>query len=199
MLIFITGGARSGKSTFAEKYATKLGQEGLYIATAQLYDDEMRERARLHHQRRAAAGFPWQVQEEPYALAELIRGESTLEVVAEAEQTQEQSKVILVDCLTLWLSNWLLKLEAEGKIEELETRINELVSALVSCSLPLLVVSNEVGGGIVPEYPLGRMFRDWAGILNQRVAAVSQQAFLVTAGIPVDLKKLAFSLDGGNL
>ena len=71
-----------------------------------------------------------------------------------------------------------------------------MVSALVSCPFPIFVVSNEVGDGIVPEYPLGRLFRDWAGILNKRVAEVSNQAFLVTAGIPVDLKKLAFSWEG---
>lgn len=200
MLIFITGGARSGKSAFAERYAAKLGQQGIYIATAQLYDDEMRERARVHREDRERSGFAWITCEEPYALAERIVDYGREGAIAtDLSLTLTPPPVLLVDCLTLWLSNWLLKLEAEGRLTELELKIDELVEVCAACPLPLLTVSNEVGGGIVPEYPLGRLFRDYVGILNRKMAAASTQAVLLTAGIPLDLKKLAFSLEEDHL
>lgn len=216
MLIFITGGARSGKSAFAERYAAKLGQQGIYIATAQLYDDEMRERARMHRQERESSDFAWVTCEEPYALAERIveyTGDGatgmelrtaltpplTLPLTPPLPHPISSPPVLLVDCLTLWLSNWLLKLEAEGRLTELALKIDELVEVCAACPRPLLTVSNEVGGGIVPEYPLGRLFRDYAGILNRKMAAASRQALLLTAGIPLDLKKLAFSLEEEHL
>lgn len=213
MLIFITGGARSGKSAFAEKYAAKRGKQGVYIATAQLYDDEMRERARLHREQRQASGFAWVTREEPYALAERIADYSREAALSAEFATQTDpidlklsspiltppSSVLLVDCLTLWLSNWLLQLESEGRVAELSLKIDELVEVCAACPLPLITVSNEVGGGIVPEYPLGRLFRDYAGILNRKMAAASRQALLLTAGIPLDLKKLAFSLEEEHL
>ncbi|WP_058303213.1 bifunctional adenosylcobinamide kinase/adenosylcobinamide-phosphate guanylyltransferase [Gorillibacterium timonense] len=222
MVIFITGGARSGKSRFAEACAARLASSGEYIATAQLYDREMEERARMHQDRRTASGFAWRVHEEPYELAALLRkwsadsglgSESSVDMPdqtaigtdafakseattdAEARTDLGHSRVILIDCLTLWLSNWLLRLEGENRLDELEDRIEELCSALEGCPYPVLAVSNEVGDGIVPEYPLGRLFRDYAGLLNQRVARLSNRAFLVTAGIPVDLKRLEFRLD----
>jgi adenosylcobinamide kinase/adenosylcobinamide-phosphate guanylyltransferase len=204
MLIFITGGARSGKSAFAERYAAKLGQQGIYIATAQLYDDEMRERARVHREDRERSGFAWVTCEEPYALADRIVDYGREGAIAADSRTSltpplPPPPVLLVDCLTLWLSNWLLKLEAEGRLTELALKIDELVEVCAVCPLPLLTVSNEVGGGIVPEYPLGRLFRDYAGILNRKMAAASTQALLLTAGVPLDLKKLAFSLEEDHL
>lgn len=195
MLILVTGGARSGKSTFAERYAARLGSTGDYIATSQIYDDEMKHRMDLHRERREESGFPWRTWEEPYDLAELL---SKLAPGNEADNDQEtqsaDNKVVMVDCLTLWLSNWLLKLEDQAE-QVLPKRIEELAAVLTRCRNPVILVTNEVGDGIVPEYRLGRQFRDYAGLLNQRVAAVCDQVFLVTAGIPVDLKKLAFSFD----
>ncbi|MEO3943847.1 bifunctional adenosylcobinamide kinase/adenosylcobinamide-phosphate guanylyltransferase [Gorillibacterium sp. CAU 1737] len=190
MLLFITGGARSGKSRFAEACASRLASSGLYVATAQLYDSEMEERARLHQERRASSGFAWTVREEPLVLSELLRHPAAF-----AAPEFPAPGVILIDCLTLWLTNWLLKLEQEGRVAELLDVIEELGTALAACPLPIIAVSNEVGDGIVPEYPLGRLFRDYAGMLNQRVARQSDRAFLVTAGIPVDLKRLEFPLE----
>ncbi|GIP34366.1 bifunctional adenosylcobinamide kinase/adenosylcobinamide-phosphate guanylyltransferase [Paenibacillus sp. J2TS4] len=215
MVIFVTGGARSGKSRFAESYAEHLGTSGIYIATAQIYDEEMAERVRQHQSQRAETGFPWKTVEEPYSLAEWLadgsRGDETTTAVkdsasgftASAALASSDSAsglardgVVLVDCLSLWLSNWLLRFEGEpDAADRVERKVEELVAALAGYSGIVLVVSNEVGGGIVPEYPLGRLYRDLAGRMNQKVAAVSEQAFLVTAGIPVELKSIAFRMD----
>jgi adenosylcobinamide kinase/adenosylcobinamide-phosphate guanylyltransferase len=108
---------------------------------------------------------------------------------------------VLVDCLTLWLTNRMLALEgadgAWGEVEAatLAAEMEELVELCGSYPLPLLLVTNEVGGGLVPEYPLGRRFRDEAGRLNRRLAAVCERVYLVTAGIPVELKSIAVRLD----
>lgn len=198
MLALITGGARSGKSRFAEEYAARLGTSGTYVATSQIYDEEMRERVNRHRRRREAGSFPWRTVEEPLALAELLPG------------LANDADVILVDCLTLWLSNILLQaekeqngipgngdgLEAAGRLAERE--IGRLADTLKGCGSHILLVTNEVGGGIVPEYPLGRLYRDLAGWMNQVIAAVCDQVFLVTAGIPLELKSHAFRLPGSG-
>lgn len=203
MKILVTGGARSGKSSFAERYVAALGKgnQGIYVATAQAYDDEMRERLELHRAQRLRSGFVWDTVEEPYRLAD------TLDKLSGRGGHQ----VVLVDCLTLWLSNWLLRLEQEregqrqpdsqvqvGVIQEttLGEPIKQLITSIARFEGTLLLVTNEVGDGIVPEYALGRTFRDWAGMLNQRVATECDEVFLVTAGIPVELKKLAFRMEG---
>lgn len=182
MRVLVTGGARSGKSSFAERYAATLADTGVYIATAQAYDAEMEARIALHRQQRSERGFVWSTREEPYALAEQLRMEEA-----------SGSGVILVDCLTLWLSNWLLQLEREPDAEvKLEAKIDELVEAFASKQGPVLLVTNEVGYGLVPEYKLGRQFRDLSGRMNQRLAAAADQVFLVTSGIPMELKSNAF-------
>lgn len=185
MIIFITGGARSGKSRFAERYAQHLGKEGIYVATSQVWDEEMAQRVHLHQQQRDEQSFAWTTVEEPYELAERL------------EQCCTLNKVILVDCLTLWLSNWMLKQESTSSSEVdliLKRKLEQLrnVLHLYQTQGRLILVSNEVGDGIVPEYPLGRKFRDWSGRMNQAVAEMSDKAFLVTAGIPIDLKQLQF-------
>lgn len=209
MLALITGGARSGKSGFAEQYAARLGTTGIYIATSQIYDEEMRERINRHRQRREEGGFPWRTMEEPLALSDLLAelegsrsgGKDGGRGLRDAEPND--ADVILVDCLTLWLSNTLLQAEKEhngnpGGLEagarQAEQEINRLAETLRNCRGHILLVTNEVGGGIVPEYPLGRLYRDLAGWMNQAVAAVCDQVFLVTAGIPLELKSLAFRL-----
>ncbi|MCD1262012.1 bifunctional adenosylcobinamide kinase/adenosylcobinamide-phosphate guanylyltransferase [Paenibacillus athensensis] len=186
MPILVTGGARSGKSAFAEKLAKRRSQRGMYIATSQIYDEEMRERVEAHRSQRMAADFAWQTLEEPYELADLL-GRLSGETGGDA---------VLVDCLTLWLSNCLLRVEREPASELLVTaQIDALVAAAAAFDGKLILVTNEVGSGIVPEYLLGRRFRDLAGRLNQRMAAVCDEVFLVTAGIPVELKRLAYRMD----
>jgi adenosylcobinamide kinase/adenosylcobinamide-phosphate guanylyltransferase len=245
MAVFITGGARSGKSDFAERYAMRLAPCGVYIATSQIWDEETKERVRRHRELRETSGYAWRTIEEPYDLAEMLRrldreteeepqrpdrkteGERQRpdrETEGERQRPdretegERQRPAVLVDCLTLWLTNWMLRLDREeapvvGQAADsgagivplsppvrrtdvtLDEVTNELVEAVSAFRGPLLLVSNEVGSGIVPAYPLGRRFRDEAGRLNRRLAAVSSQAFLVVAGFPLDLKKLAFRLE----
>ena len=169
-VVFVTGGARSGKSRFALSRAE--GWEGrlLYIATAEVRDGEMRERVELHRQDR---GPRWDTLEEPLDMARALRGAGGYGGA-------------VLDCLTLWVSNLL---EAHG---EDENRIHEAVGALLEAlelfEGRLCVVTNEVGSGIVPENPLARRFRDLAGRLNQETAARATEAFLVVSGLPVRLK-----------
>jgi len=194
MAILVTGGARSGKSSFAERLAAKRGNIGLYIATAQIYDEEMRERISLHQQQRSSGTFPWTTREEPYALAELLRELGS--GAAGSDAACAERTVVLVDCLTLWLSNQLLRHEDQPEAEAAVTAmIADLVDAVASYPYPLILVTNEVGDGIVPVTKLGRQFRDLAGRLNQQLASICSQVFLVTAGIPIELRSLAYKLD----
>ncbi|CAH1197708.1 Bifunctional adenosylcobalamin biosynthesis protein CobP [Paenibacillus plantiphilus] len=198
MKVFVTGGARSGKSDFAERYAMRSAASGIYIATSQSWDDEMATRIKQHKELREASGFPWRTIEEPLELAAALRQ------LDQEGATASERPVVLVDCLTLWLTNWLLRLEPmaeEGDHSAVPSTLNlkdvidDLVDAVASCSSPLLLVSNEVGSGIVPAYPLGRRFRDEAGRLNRQLAAVCTEAYLVVAGFPLDLKAHAFRLE----
>lgn len=192
MVILVTGGARSGKSSFAEQYAAHLGSRGAYIATAQTLDEEMRTRAVRHRDRRALSGFVWETIEEPYDLCGVLSKQS--------KRSKRSRSIILVDCLTLWLSNWLLHYEHEADPEShVMGEIDRLTTTLSSVTSDIILVTNEVGDSVVPEYPLGRIFRDLAGTMNQRVASVSQQVFLVTAGIPIELKSKQFRfIQDGN-
>lgn len=173
--IFITGGARSGKSAFAEKLALASGGPLGYLATAQMLDGEMDERVRLHRERR---GEEWQTIEEPLHLSQgLARCDGLY-------------RMILVDCITLWLSNLMFKYEEAE--EDIETRIAEdiqrLKTTLHGMVTPVIIVSNEVGMGIVPENDLARLFRDIAGKANQALASVSDEVHVVISGIPLKLK-----------
>ncbi len=185
MIVLVTGGAKSGKSSFAERYVMHAAESAVYIATAQIYEEEMRTRYERHRERRDRSGYAWETIEEPYELA------ATLKAIP-GERT------ILVDCLTLWASNWLLKYEHEADWENrVQDRIEELAAALTGRQGMTVLVTNEVGSGIVPEYPLGRYYRDVAGGMNQSLASISDQVFLVTAGIPVELTSLAYRFGGG--
>lgn len=187
MVILVTGGARSGKSSFAEQYAAHLGPSGVYIATADTLDEEMRTRVARHRDRRELSGFVWETIEEPYDLCGVL--------------SKLNSSIILVDCLTLWLSNWLLHYENEEDPEShVMGEIDRLTTVLSATRSDIILVTNEIGDSVVPEYPLGRMFRDLAGMMNQRVASVSQQVFLVTAGLPIELKskQFRFTRDGNG-
>jgi adenosylcobinamide kinase/adenosylcobinamide-phosphate guanylyltransferase len=193
MLVLVTGGARSGKSKFAEAYTAHLASEAAYVATAQIYDEEMQQRMAMHQLRREQSGYAWTLIAEPYELAQVL----------EKLNIADPPPVVLIDCMTLWLSNWLLKwLDAEplnnkntqnDRIQQLaDLKLEELWLRLVEFKGTALMVTNEVGNGIVPEYPLGRLYRDLAGIMNQRLAALCDQVFLVTAGIPIELKRHEF-------
>jgi adenosylcobinamide kinase / adenosylcobinamide-phosphate guanylyltransferase len=197
MAILITGGARSGKSRFAEEYARRVGSHGIYIATCQPYDEEMKKRVVLHQTDRDRSGFHWETIEEPFSVADrLDRLSDQISLESKSAKRMSlpsQAPVVLVDCLTLWLTNWLLREERASDGESaLNLECERLIASAARYPFPLIFVTNEVGGGIVPEYPLGRQFRDEAGRLNQRMAEVCDRIFLITAGIPVELKSLAF-------
>ena len=165
-LTFILGGARSGKSSHAEMLVTAHPAPWTYIATAQAYDDEMRERIALHRARRLAG---WETVDAPLELA------SALAAVPEG-------RLVLLDCLTLWLSNHML---ADHDVEAESLRLADVLSRPRG---PWFVVSNEVGLGIVPDNALARKFRDAAGRLNQAVATVSDSVVFMVAGLPMRVK-----------
>ena len=164
----ILGGARSGKSRLAEKLAADSGLAVTYIATSQALDGEMNSRIRQHRERRPA---DWALIEEPIELARVLR------------ESAHAERCLLVDCLTLWLSNML----AAGD-ERLEAEISDLTRTLPTLPGQLLLVSNEVGQGIVPANPLARRFRDQAGLLHQSTAACCDRVTFVIAGLPLTLK-----------
>lgn len=164
-LTFVTGGARSGKSRFAEGLARASGLPRRYIATAQAFDAEMADRIARH---KADRGTDWQTLEAPHDLGPALVGGA--------------GAVTLVDCATLWLTNRMLA----G--DDLAQATEELIAALLAAPGPVIVVSNEVGWSIVPENALARTFRDEQGRLNQRLAAASGLAVAVIAGLPLVLK-----------
>ncbi len=174
-IIFIIGGARSGKSSFALSEASKTKGLKAYIATAEVLDNEMRGRIERHKKSR---GDQWDTYEEPLKIDTILTG------------MKNKYSVIVLDCLTLWLSNVLLRSrQPENAINEfLSVLIKFKNSSLVTHHSSLFIVSNEVGMGIVPDNRLARRFRDLAGWLHQEVAEVAHKVYMVTAGIPVKIK-----------
>jgi adenosylcobinamide kinase / adenosylcobinamide-phosphate guanylyltransferase len=167
----ILGGARSGKSAYAESLIGKAATEAIYLATAQALDEEMAERIRHHRETRAnRPGLLWRTIEEPLELPQTLLAEAGPE------------RPVLVDCLTLWLSNLLLA----GRDPECAGA--ELIATFPKLAGPVVFVANEVGLGIVPDNPLARQFRDAAGRLNQRVAAAADRVVFLAAGLPLTLK-----------
>jgi adenosylcobinamide kinase / adenosylcobinamide-phosphate guanylyltransferase len=164
-LTLVLGGARSGKSRYAEGLITALPPPWTYIATAEAGDAEMAARIEDHRERR---GREWRTLEAPRDLAQALS--------ACGEEP------VLVDCLTLWLSNLML---AEANIEAETAQLEQMLAA---ANGPRVLVANEVGSGIVPSTPLGRGFRDQQGILNQRIAARAERVILTVAGLPLVLK-----------
>jgi adenosylcobinamide kinase/adenosylcobinamide-phosphate guanylyltransferase len=171
-LTLVLGGARSGKSRHAEQLIEGAATSATYVATAQALDDEMRERIRRHRERRAAlpGRIAWHTVEAP------------LDLVGCLAETARPDRPILVDCLTLWLTNLMLA----GS--DVAAESGSLVGALSALAGPVVLVANEVGLGIVPDNALARAFRDHAGQLNQAVAAVADRVVFLAAGLPLVLK-----------
>ena len=188
MLVMVTGGSRSGKSEFAEKYVLHYAEKCDYIATAEILDEEMAERVRLHQARRDAR---WVNHEAPY----------------EAEKTfaalGEETGAVLFDCLTIYMCNLLYGKNAPAmdrpfleRCNYVFAEIDKLLQAAKACGKLVVFVSNEVGSGIVPDNVMAREYRDLAGWVNQRVAAECEKVFLCVAGQAVDMKALAFKFPG---
>ena len=169
-LAFVLGGARSGKSRYALDLAGNFPPPRLYMATAEAGDEEMAARIAQHRRER---GEGWETVE------------AHLDLAGALSQAQGRYEVILVDCLTLWLSNWLIR---GGDPAELQKVCMELAAAVEQAATPAILVSNEVGWGIVPENPLAREFRDRAGWLHQLIAAAADLVVLLVAGLPLTLK-----------
>jgi adenosylcobinamide kinase/adenosylcobinamide-phosphate guanylyltransferase len=169
-IFLITGGARSGKSAYAEELAKSMSGKRAYIATAQALDAEMAAKIAKHQKDR---GDGWDTYEEPLAVAELVR------------KLSGRYQVTLLDCLTLWLSNTMAHTENDGAVLG---RSDDLVSAIKEFKGACIIVSNEVGLGIVPDNPLARKFRDLAGMLNQKVARAADEVYFTAAGIPMKIK-----------
>lgn len=182
-IVLVTGGARSGKSAFAEKLAAKAGVSVGYIATAQIYDEEMRYRVKLHQERRPDN---WQTYEAPYWADKAI------------VEAAGSHKVLLFDCITLYLSNLLCLMPEEELTDDqayamLTEQMGKLLAAAQTAAASgttIIFVTNEVGAGIVPENKLARLYRDLSGLANQKIAAAADDVYAVMAGIPVNIKKL---------
>lgn len=177
-LILILGGARSGKSRHAQNLAEAYAVPSvLFVATAEAGDDEMAARIAAH---RAARPPHWHTLEEPRHLAVAIAA------------WQPQPDLILVDCLTLWVSNLLLSLPEPLDLTTAESLVQAETEALLKCietsQATWIIVSNEVGLGLVPPYPLGRLYRDLLGNVNQRLAAAADEVIFMVAGLPMHLK-----------
>ena len=169
--VLVLGGARSGKTSFAERMAMRGGQRPLYLATAQVLDTEMLERVRLHQEHRHRR---FSTLEEPLALSAALKAAA------------KDHDVILVDCLTLWITNLL------GAGRNVATAVDQLATALETIeSSRIILVSNEVGLGIVPDNALARTFRDLAGATHQRLAEICTDVYFITAGLPLTLKGMS--------
>lgn len=169
MMQLILGGARSGKSRFAEQQAQLSGLNVIYIATAQILDEEMRERVQHHQHQRPSE---WQVIEEPLYLAEKLK------------QIDQPNQVILVDCLTLWISNLLMHDDSALQMQQCE----QLLDTISTLASRLILVSNETGLGVVPMGQISRKFVDESGRLHQRLGQIAEKVVFCVAGFPMVLK-----------
>lgn len=166
--VLVLGGARSGKSAFAENLVLSGEGTAHYIATGRAWDDEMQDRISHHRERR---GDGWTTHEEPLALTDVL------------QRLDQPDNVILVDCLTLWVTNLMME---EGR--DVESAFSALVAHVGIARARIVFVSNEVGLGIVPENRMAREFRDHAGRLHQQIAAVAREVYFVAAGLPLRMK-----------
>ena len=172
-IVLVTGGARSGKSEFAEKYAKKYGNTVSYIATAEIFDDEMKNRVKLHQKRRPSE---WKTYEYPKNAHIAI------------EEAGKHSDFILFDCLTVYLSNLILSMEDNIDDAKIDNAFDLLLASAKKIHGATVFVTNEVGAGIVPENKLARLYRDIAGRMNQKFASEADEVYLVVSGCAVNLK-----------
>ena len=184
-LILILGGVRSGKSRFAQELALRVGGSNvLYLATAEARDEEMARRIRIHRQSRPAG---WETRERPLELGAALR------------ELPDDRRVIVIDCVTLLVSNALFAccrpLDADATEAQVRSEIDALLEASLSRHGTVIVVSGEVGLGLVPENPLGRLYRDLLGWANQSIAVQAAATYLMVAGYPVNLKHVAATVD----
>lgn len=181
-IVLVTGGARSGKSRFAEQYAARFGKKVAYIATAGVYDEEMAFRVKLHRERRPKDWHTWEAPENAHLAI---------------EEAGKAHDMILFDCLTLYISNLLCAWEnvrdSAANYELIREKISLLLEAAKEQEGTTIFVTNEVGAGIVPENHLAREYRDITGIANQLTAREAAEVYVVSCGIAVDFKKLAVS------
>ena len=166
-ITFVLGGARSGKSSFAENHVLKSGLDPVYLATGRAFDDEMVDRIEAHRSRR---GERWITVEEPLAMVDAL------------SQSAYDGRIILVDCLTLWVTNLMM---AEANVD---TELRGLVAYLTETPVPIVFVSNEVGQGVIPENRMAREFVDLSGLVHQEIARAANHVYFVTAGLPQKLK-----------
>jgi adenosylcobinamide kinase/adenosylcobinamide-phosphate guanylyltransferase len=167
---FVLGGARSGKSLYAESLVKDLGGRVAYLATCVPYDDEMKERVKIHQAQRP---FEWDTYEEPIKVAEIL------------QSLNNKYDTVLIDCMTLFVTNLIMESLEEP---EIKSQITWMMNVLKEVNFTSIIVSNEVGLGIVPENSLSRKFRDIAGRTNQMLAAFSDEVSFVISGIPVKIK-----------
>ena len=178
-LTLVLGGARSGKSDFAQALARKRGSDAaLFVATAEAGDGEMRVRIEAHRAARPAA---WQTLEAPRKIARAL-------------ESAVQARVIVVDCITLWVSNVLLAEESNAQ-ETMTREIDDLITWYRANDAGMILVSNEVGMGLVPDNELGRAYRDLLGAVNKELAEHADDVFLLVAGLPVEIKARSARLD----
>ena len=171
----VLGGARSGKSLYAEKLAQNSGLNVSYIATAQIYDDEFKSRVQHHKERRPKE---WTLVEEAHYLANMLNKIAT------------PNECLIVDCLTLWLAQWICQDCNPPKDSSWQAERAALLTSLTTLQGKIILVSNEVGMGIVPLGEINRQFQDEQGRLNQAVAEIADEVIFVSAGLPLVLKSL---------
>lgn len=165
----VTGGQRSGKSVFAEKMASDMSENPTYLATARIFDEEMRERVRIHQERRRKSH--WRNIEAPLSIEAL---------------TFSEDEVVLVDCLTLWATNWLF--DKNGNVDEASVELKHQIELLREAVTTAIIVTNEIGLGGVSPNALQRKFADLQGIINQYVSSIADEVYMVISGIPVKIK-----------
>lgn len=181
-IILVTGGARSGKSAFAERYAAALPGRHAYVATARIFDEEMAQRIAIHRRRRPSS---WQTWEIPQDLPETM------------ERLCQSSDVVLVDCLTLYFSNYLFAHDCEDDeaiIDGALTELQAVLAAFRKAGVTAVLVTNELGCGIVPMEHVSRLYRDLMGKINQAAAAEADEVYLSVCGVTTELKHQAVCL-----
>jgi len=185
-LTLLLGGVRSGKSRTAEKMANSLGERVLYVATAEAKDEEMRARIEAHRSTRPVS---WRT----------LEARSDIGSAVQTALAKETADVVLLDCFTMLVSNVLLqgipdgepdRIDATAARDRVAAELDAVVAALDAHSVPWIIVSNEVGWGVVPPSPLGRIYRDLLGWANQRLAEVANAVYLMVAGLPLNITRL---------